>query len=124
MTCPDGLDRIDIRGISAFGHHGVLDHERENGQEFVVDVSLGLDLEPAAQTDDLASTVDYGVLSEAIHDVLTAAPVLLIEVLARHVVDLCLNYPRVQWVSATVHKPAAPITVPFTDVSVTLERRK
>ena len=124
MTCPEGLDRIDIKGIAGWGYHGVFDDERANGQRFVVDVSIGLDLSDAAKDDELARTVDYGDLAEGVHDVLASEPHNLIETVARRVVDLCLTYEPVQWARATVHKPMAPISVAFTDVSVTLERRK
>ena len=68
--------------------------------------------------------MDYGGLAEGVHDVISAEPLQLIESVAQRVMDLCLNYPPVQWASVTVHKPMAPIEVPFADVSVTLERRK
>lgn len=124
MSCPDGLDRIDLTGIGGWGFHGVHDDERENGQRFVVDVSLGLDLGGAAAADDLGLTVDYGDLAEGVHDVIAAEPLQLIESVAQRVMDLCLGYPPVLWASVTVHKPMAPIQVPFADVSVTIERRK
>ena len=124
MSCPDGLDRINLVGIDGWGYHGVLPEERENGQRFVVDVSLGLDLAPAANTDDLNLTVHYGDLSDGVHRVISNEPMKLIESVAQRVMDLCLAYESVQWASVTVHKPMAPIQVPFTDVSVTIERRK
>ena len=124
MSCPDGLDRIDLTGIGGWGFHGVHDDERENGQRFVVDVSLGLNLSAAAAGDDLGLTVDYGDLAERVHEVIAAEPLQLIESVAQRVMDLCLGYPPVLWASVTVHKPMAPIQVPFADVSVTIERRK
>ncbi len=124
MSIPDGLDRIDLRGIAARGRHGVFDHERRDGQLFVADVSLGLDLSAAAEGDDLDATVDYGRLAQDVHDVLAGEPVDLIESLALRMVDLCLSRPPVRWASVTVHKPEAPIAVTFHDVSVTIERSK
>jgi dihydroneopterin aldolase len=124
VSPPDGLDRIDLRGISGHGHHGVFEHERRDGQTFRADVSLGLDLGPAAQDDDLAATVDYGKLTQDIHDVITGEPVDLIESVALRMVDLCLAHPLVRWASVTVHKPEAPIEVAIDDVSVTIERSK
>ena len=124
MSCPDGLDRIDLTGVGGWGYHGVHDDERENGQRFVVDVSLGLDLSAAASGDDLDLTVDYGDLAEGVHEVIAAEPLQLIESVAQRVMDLCMGYPPVLWASVTVHKPMAPIQVPFADVSVTIERRK
>lgn len=124
MPLPSGLDRIDLRGLRARGHHGVFEHERRDGQEFVVDVTIGLDVTPAGSDDDLGATVDYGVLAQQIHDVVTGPPMDLIESLALRMVDLCLSHPPVQWASVTVHKPEAPIPVAFDDVSVTTERSK
>lgn len=124
MAIPDGLDRIDLRGVSAIGHHGLFEHERRDGQQFIADVSLGLDLGPAARQHDLSLSVDYGSLAQAIHDAITTDPVDLIETLALRMVDLSLAEPSVQWVSVTVHKPEAPIAVTFSDVAVTIERSK
>lgn len=69
MSCPEHLDRIDLTGLRAHAHHGVFAHEREHGQEFIVDVSLGLELETAAKSDDLTDTVDYGALANEVHAV-------------------------------------------------------
>lgn len=124
MTMPNGLDRIDLRGIAARGHHGVFAEERRNGQTFIADVSLGLDLGPAAREHDLTKTVHYGVLAQQIHDAIVGEPVDLIESLALRMVDLCLAEQSVRWVSVTVHKPEAPIEVTFEDVAVTIERSK
>ena len=124
MAIPDGLDRIDLIGISAHGHHGVFDEEKKNGQTFIVDVSLGLDLGPAAREHDLTKTVHYGVLAQQIHDAIVSDPVDLIETLALRMVDLCLVEDQVRWASVTVHKPEAPIAVTFHDVAVTIERSR
>lgn len=124
MSIPEGLDRIELRGIAARGYHGVFDEEKRNGQTFVADVSLGLDLEPAAREHDLTKTVHYGILAQQIHDAITTEPVDLIETLALRMVDLCLAEESVRWVSVTVHKPEAPIAVTFEDVAVTIERSK
>ena len=91
MTIPEGLDRIELRGISAHGHHGLFDFERENGQLFIVDVTLGLDLEPAARDGDLTKSVHYGELAQAVHDAIVTDPVDLIETLALRIADMCLS---------------------------------
>ena len=124
MSIPEGLDRIDLCGITAVGRHGVFDHERRDGQTFIADVSLGLDLGPAASSDDLTASVDYGQLAQDLHDVIVGEPVDLIESVALRMVDLCLARPHVRWASVTVHKPEAPIEVTIEDVSVTIERSK
>lgn len=117
-----GLDRVEVHGIRATGHHGVFAFEREQGQEFVVDVALHLDTRPAATSDDLADAVDYGVLAQRVHDVVTGEPVDLLETLAQRVADACLREPTVRAVDVAVHKPQAPVEVPFDDVVVRIHR--
>ncbi|MFT4187712.1 MAG: dihydroneopterin aldolase [Aeromicrobium sp.] len=124
MACPEGLDRIELTGLRDVGYHGVFEHERRDGQEFSVDVVLGLDLEKAGRGDDLTDTVDYGRLADGVHAILVGPPTDLIESVALRMVDLCLTDARVQWASVTVHKPHAPITPTFTDVAVTIERSR
>jgi dihydroneopterin aldolase len=118
------VDRVALRGLSARGHHGVFQHEREDGQTFVVDLVLGLDTRPAAADDDLERTVHYGVLAEQVAAVVAGEPVNLIETLAQRIADTCLGHEAVEEVEVTVHKPDAPIAVPFEDVTVTITRRR
>ena len=120
----DGRDRINLTGISAFGHHGVYDFERQQGQQFVVDVSCTLDLSSAASTDDLAQTIDYGALAQAITADVEGDPLNLIEALADRIALTCLRYDAVQCVEVTVHKPQAPMPVDVADVTVTLTRSR
>jgi dihydroneopterin aldolase len=117
-------DRITIRGISGTGHHGVFEHERVNGQPFSVDVTLSLDTSRAGRSDELAQTVDYGVVASDVHALIVGDPVDLIETLAERIADACLRWPAVDDVSVTVHKPRAPIEVPFDDVEVSITRRR
>ncbi|WP_129841675.1 dihydroneopterin aldolase [Streptomyces sp. RFCAC02] len=118
------MDRIALRGLRGRGFHGVLPREREEGQTFVVDVVLGLDTRPAAASDDLARTVDYGVLAEQVTAVVTGEPCDLLETLAQRVADRCLAHEAVIEAEVTVHKPEAPITVPFDDVTITIKRSR
>jgi dihydroneopterin aldolase len=115
-------DVIRLSGLRARGHHGVHEAERATGQEFVVDVSLDLDLTAAAASDDLADTVHYGELADRLIAIIRGEPVNLIETLASRLAHACLADVRVAAVTVTVHKPHAPIPHPFTDVSVTLHR--
>jgi 7,8-dihydroneopterin aldolase/epimerase/oxygenase len=117
-------DRLALRGLRGVGHHGVFEHERRDGQEFVVDVELGLDTRPAAAADDLGATVHYGELAERLHASLTTEPVDLIETLAQRLAEICLAEKPVSWVEVTVHKPHAPIAVPFDDVTLTIHRSR
>ena len=115
-------DRIALTGLRVRGFHGVLSVEREQGQDFLVDVVLTLDLRPAAASDDVADTVHYGELAERLAAVVAGEPVDLIETLAARLADVCLDDPRVSRALVTVHKPDAPIAAAFQDVSVTVVR--
>ena len=116
-------DLIEIRGIRGLGRHGVFDHERADGHEFTVDVRLELDTRAAAASDDLTDTVNYGVVAEQVHAAIENDPVDLIETLAQRIADLCLADRRVSGTAVTIHKPSAPIKVPFDDVVLTVQRR-
>lgn len=118
------MDRVALRGLKGYGHHGVFPEEREAGQTFVVDVVLGLDTRPAAAGDDLTKTVHYGILAEEVVAVVEGEPVDLIETLAERIARTCLAHEVVAEVEVCVHKPGAPITVPFDDVTVTIHRSR
>ncbi len=117
-------DRLAVRGLAVHGHHGVFEFERREGQEFVVDLVLGMDTGPAAQSDDLQDTVDYGTLVEEVRSAVANDPVDLIETLAQRIADVCLRHTRVEVVEVTVHKPHAPIQVTFQDVALTINRSR
>lgn len=117
------LDRIRLVGVRARGHHGVLEHERRDGQEFAADVVLHLDTRAAGRADDLALTVSYADVGEDVVAVLAGEPVDLVETLAERIADAALARPGVRAVDVTVHKPQAPLTVPFDDVQVSVRRR-
>jgi dihydroneopterin aldolase len=116
-------DRLVVTGIEAVGHHGVFDFERREGQLFVVDLVLGLDTRPAARSDELRDTVDYGSLVVGVKQSIENDPVDLIETLAQRIADLCLTDPRVAWTEVTVHKPGAPVQATFHDIALTVTRR-
>ncbi len=121
---PAPTDELALTGVECWGHHGVLEHERRDGQRFVLDVVLGLDTRAAAATDDLHQTVDYGSLGAAVHAAVQTDPVDLIETVAQRIADLCLAQGGVAWARVTVHKPDAPLQVTFADVAVTITRRR
>lgn len=117
-------DRITLTGLSATGFHGVFDHERREGQTFMVDVVLETDVRSAAASDDVADTVDYSLVAARVIDHITGDPVKLIETLANNIaVDLLATFD-VAIADVTVHKPQAPLDVAFTDVSVTVRRAR
>lgn len=115
-------DQITLTGLRASAFHGVFAEERSQGQVFVIDVTVYLDLSTAGETDDLSATIHYGVLAEEIVACVERDPVDLIETVAERIAALVLAYRAAQLVRVTLHKPSAPITVPFDDVSVTITR--
>jgi dihydroneopterin aldolase len=120
---PADLDRIELRGLRVFGYHGVLDSERQEGQEFVIDAVLWLDTASAAATDDLSLTVNYAALADRLVAVAADPPVRLIETLAQRLADVAGSEPLAREVEITVHKPQAPVGHLFGDVAVTIRRR-
>ena len=118
-------DRIVISGIRATGYHGVFEQERRDGQEFLVDVSLTLDLQPASISDDLSETIDYGVVAKKVAQHIQGEPVALIEKLAGRIADdLLASDLRLAHVVVTVHKPSAPVGVAVSDIAVTIHRSR
>ena len=115
----DGRGVIRLSGVRAKGFHGVLDFERRNGQEFVVDLAIDLKM---PVTDDIAETVHYGQLAGSVVAIISGQPVNLIETLAERIAAEVLTDRRIRCVSVTVHKPQAPIDAQFDDVSVTISR--
>jgi 7,8-dihydroneopterin aldolase/epimerase/oxygenase len=111
-------DRIELRGLAVRGNHGVFDHERRDGQDFVVDITVWIDLTAAAASDDLADTLDYGALAQLAAGVVGGPPRNLIETVAAEIADGVMADERVQAVEVVVHKPDAPIPLTFSDVAV------
>jgi dihydroneopterin aldolase len=117
-------DRIELRGLTVRGYHGVFEQERRDGQDFVVDITVWIDLATAAATDDLADTLDYGTLAQRAADIVAGPPRKLIESVAGAIADDVMADDRVQAVEVVVHKPSAPIPLTFADVAVTARRSR
>jgi dihydroneopterin aldolase len=117
-------DHLTLTGLRALAHHGVFAHEKTDGQEFVVDLVVWFDAREAAASDDLTKTIHYGQLAEKVVAALAGDPVDLIETVAERIAQTALAYPAAERVRVTLHKPSAPITVPFDDVSITIERSR
>jgi len=114
---------IRLSGVEAIGYHGVLDSERAKGQRFIVDCELEVDTKLAIETDDINDAVDYSAVAELINAQIQSEPVNLIEVLANRIAtEILKNFLLVKTVEITVHKPDAPIEVPFKNVSTTVIR--
>jgi dihydroneopterin aldolase len=117
-------DRIELRGLKVRGRHGVFDHERANGQDFVVDITVWMDLVDAAASDELADTYDYSALARLAADVVAGPARNLIETVAAQIADQVMDDERVHAVEVMVHKPQAPIPQQFADVAVVVRRSR
>ena len=108
---------IKLSGLSSIGHHGVLPQELADGQTFSADIVVGT--APPAR-DDIDATLDYRILARCVLDRLEGEPVQLIETLAQDILSDLLGLDRVLWAKVCVHKPQAPLGVPFADLSVSI----
>lgn len=117
-------DRIELHGLTIRGRHGVFEHERADGQDFVVDITVWIDLAAAAASDDLADTYDYGTLARRAAEIVAGPPRNLIETVAGEIAEDVMGDTRVQAVEVAVHKPAAPIPQVFADVAVVAHRSR
>ena len=120
------MDTIELRGLTFYGYHGAFAEERRLGQRFVVDLRLGLDLEAAGRTDDLARTVDYGTVAETARSIVEGPPFKLIEALAEAIASAILEgHPRVERIDVRVEKPSAPVAAaPSGLVAVEIRRHR
>lgn len=117
-------DRIELRGLVVRGNHGVFDHERRDGQDFVVDITLWIDLADAAASDDLNDTYDYGVLAQRAAEIVGGPARNLIETVAAEIAEDVMTDARVHAVEVILHKPHAPIPLTFGDVAVVARRSR
>jgi dihydroneopterin aldolase len=117
-------DRITLTGLKVRGNHGVFEHEKRDGQDFLVDVVVWMDLDAAAASDDLVNTLHYGELAERAARIVGGEPCDLIETVAARIADDVLTDERVHATEVTIHKPHAPISLSFADVAVTIHRSR
>jgi 7,8-dihydroneopterin aldolase/epimerase/oxygenase len=117
-------DRIVLTGLRVPGRHGVLPAERDQGQDFVVDLTAWLDLGAASGSDKLTDTLDYGVLASRAAAIVAGPPCDLIETVAGRIADEVMADDRVHAVEVTIHKPMAPIPLDFADVAVVVRRSR
>jgi dihydroneopterin aldolase len=118
-------DTIFINGLSLHAYHGVMPYEAKVGQTFTLDLTLEIDLAPAAHSDKVADTVSYDRVVACVSDAFCARRYKLIEAAAGQVAEVVLDaFERVRKISVTIHKPHAPIAATFSDVGVTLVRTR
>ncbi|WJY90506.1 dihydroneopterin aldolase [Corynebacterium confusum] len=115
-------DRIELTGLECYGYHGVFDHEKRDGQKFLVDITCWLSFSP---NDDLAETINYAELADLAAGIVEGEPYDLIETVASRIADAAMEaYEQLFAVEVTVHKPQAPIERTFGDVAVVARRSK
>jgi dihydroneopterin aldolase len=118
-------DTIFIKGVVVHARHGVMEHETEVGQRFVIDLELYADLSESSRSDRLSDTISYSNVVETATDAFKNANYKLLERAAGAVADAILSsFPRLRAVKVTVHKPHAPIAEIFEDVGVVLTRNR
>jgi dihydroneopterin aldolase len=118
-------DQIVLTGIHGFGYHGLFEHERKDGQDFFVDLTLSVDLTAAAQSDAIEDTVNYAEITDLVVEEITSNPVNLIEKLAARIGERVLNqHIKVQSITVTVHKPQAPVAAQLKDIAVVVTRSR
>ncbi|MFC0582367.1 2-amino-4-hydroxy-6-hydroxymethyldihydropteridine diphosphokinase [Micrococcoides hystricis] len=119
------MDWIQLTGVNGYGYHGVFAQERYQGQHFSVDLNIGTDFSAAASSDEVTDTVHYGEVAALVHAHIVGEPVNLIERLAANIAtDILQNFPTIDRLEVRVHKPDAPIQVPFESVAVTHVARR
>lgn len=109
-------------GLRFRGCHGVLAYEREQAQEFIIDLDLYLDLKNAGMTDDIKDTVDYASVFHHVQKIVEGESYKLIESLAENIAAVLLKEFPLQAVEITVYKPEAPVEGEFDYFAVKLRR--
>ena len=118
------LDKIIIKNLEVFAYHGVLPEEKEQGQTFIVSMTLFLDTFLAGSNDDLSETINYAELSESTHEFISDTQFDLIETIAEKLAEHLLSkYGSIDKITIEIKKPDAPIDLPFEYVSVEITRQ-
>ena len=119
------MDKIKLTGLNFYGYHGCLPSERQMGQEFIVDISMYLDLKEAGKSDKLAATVNYAEVYDVVKKIVEGEPRKLIEVVGEEIAQTVLkDFRLVEKVRVTVHKPHAPLPGRFTDAAISVVRSR
>jgi len=119
------MERISITGLELYARHGVNPEERQHGQMFLLDMLLEADLSTACRSDNLEDTVNYAKVIKRAAAAFTQQPCDLIERAAEITAQAVLaGFPTVEAVTLRVHKPDAPVKMPFEDISIEIYRRR
>lgn len=117
------MDRIELRGMSFWGRHGVREAERAEAQEFRVDLEVESDLSAAGSSDQLGDTVDYTRLRAIAKEIVEGPAAHLLESLAQRIATRALQVPRVHAVTVRIAKRPASMQ-PIDAAAVRIERRR
>jgi len=115
-------DRIELRGLRVLGTHGVQPEEQTRAQPFEVDLDVECDLRAAGRSDELDATLDYGALSQLVHNVISGERHALLERVAERIAEVVLGDPRVARVRVSVRKLRPPVAVDLQTAGVRITR--
>jgi dihydroneopterin aldolase len=119
------MDRMMLKRMVFYGYHGVYPEENRLGQKYIVDLDLGLDLSRAAQSDDVADTINYADIHAVVKAIVEGAPVKLIETLTEKIASALLGtYTSIIKATVSVTKPNPPFDITFDGVTVELRRQR
>ena len=119
------MDKIIIKGLRLFAYHGVNPEEKENGQNFIIDVTYYLPLDGACSSDALEDTVSYAAAVKVIRKAFTEEKYDLIERAAQRVAEALLSgFDKITKVDVTVKKPEAPVKAEFDYMAVSITRER
>ena len=121
---PNTTDQIILEGMEFTGFHGCLAEERRDGQTFLVDLNLYLDLSKGGKSDNLSDTIDYSRVYQVVKAIVEGPAHNLIETVAEEIAEKVLAQFPLDRIAVTVHKPYAPLGGPFKNVAVHIERMK
>lgn len=114
-----------MQGLSFFGRHGLLPGEKDKLQPFKIDLVLYLDLKKAGRQDDIACTIDYGLVYQEVQHIVEEESYNLIEALAEQISRRVLvRFPLLAALETTVYKPEAPIKGEFDHIAVQIYRSR
>ncbi len=119
------MDKITVKNLKIFAYHGVNPEEKENGQNFVIDLDYYLDLSAACRSDNLDDTVSYAKVVKTVTRAFTENTYDLIEKAAQTVADAVLEtFSAIERVDITLKKPEAPVKADFEYMAVSISRVK
>ncbi len=119
------LDKITIKGLKIFAFHGVNPEEKENGQNFIIDLDYYVDISNACHSDNIDDTVSYAKVVKIVRKAFTDEKYDLIEKAAQVVADAVLNgFSTIQKIEVTLKKPEAPVSADFDYMAVSISRER